>query len=1213
MKKLLTLSLSLISVLAFAQYPWNDQIIKPSTYNGTPAITTASGGSELVVDANGKVYYIGTDQLVHNYWKDANGDWQENALNTSAQPAIPNSGIVFDLFPVTPKLYYIGTDGYIHQCVPNNGTWPVYKLNSFVSGTYVPARNDSRLAIAFPGGNAKIYYVGTDNYLHYILWAGTGWATGQLSTTPSAVRAPSALMTDASGNVYYVRSDLQVCWAYQSGPNWIEAPLSATATAARPFTDLVMDELGRLYYVASDSRIHRFTYTTSWSEIIVHSTCPIVKGGTSFTYNNGQLIYNNNGGGNLTVIYNNGASFTQLTTQATSVLLRSFWDSKYGLSYYFDNLGKLHQVTPNLSVVNITTGNGKKHEKFEIGITLPTAVSSRINDFLDHVPNGNFTSPSTVLNPYDPDQVKVRAIFTAPNAQVFVRYGFYYRDVTAPVGTPNPYYWNIKYAANPFRLRIAPEQAGTWSVQLELYINNILTNSTSSAFQVDPSTRKGPLSLYQSSVGVRYLKDGDGYDFFAVGQNLDTYYTGAQYAYDATCCSGAVCSPTHAIYNDQRASITDLASKGANFIRIHYMPQDYEIEGPFLWNQRVYDQANNQLPDFGYRTLKKCLTNYDTRQHLAWEFDQTLDACEQNNMYCMLNIGNDAYFSHYGNMNLNTTWHYNPYSTYYWNPVTPAWDPFGQVSLPEVYSEEIGCPAYKSYSDISNTTQLKRSIYDFFSSGPGSSVFDNYKKRLFYIMARWGYSPNIAMWQIMNETDNAGATDATVGANSLYNQNYDPDPANPASPPFPTIIESWTTNVNTYLKSLYPAKLTINGYGGVHTAAPQNENLDIYSCNFYGIHFWDNLYDRFPKQQAFAEFKSLTPPPSSVHPPQKYGKGFLSGEQGFISEVETCLDIDAHNTVWSGIFTGQLGTPLCFWDQYQANGTDHRTKFGYIADFMSTVSLNFFDWKPNYNYSDAADPTKPSKIKRVETFYMTSNDAPDYTSAIGWFHNFSYNWYALQQAGAYNSSSCITPAPNAYPISSYPFPPGSAYTYIDIGLYEIQGGTFPTDPQFSKIYVDGLAPNESYYLELYDPYQGGYLWTRNQILWANAAGRVYLPVDLNNEIDYGMTYYPDYAFRLSRSCGCEKQANLSSPAKEEDNGISVFPNPSTGVINVSLESGTIASVEAYNTVGQLLLKAGSTGSKNIQALDLSAWKGSLIILKVMDNSGKVLIKKCMIN
>jgi hypothetical protein len=148
-------------------------------------------------------------------------------------------------------------------------------------------------------------------------------------------------------------------------------------------------------------------------------------------------------------------------------------------------------------------GTVGKWEKLELGFVLPQDVTDKINNYLSN-------NQGQKLNPYDPDQVDLRVVFTAPNGQQRTQFGFYYVEKERDFA--NQTWMDINQDYN-WRVRFAPYMLGNWTVSVQLYINNQLHSGLNSAinFNCVPSGNKGPLEVVPNSRKMRYRKTGQSF------------------------------------------------------------------------------------------------------------------------------------------------------------------------------------------------------------------------------------------------------------------------------------------------------------------------------------------------------------------------------------------------------------------------------------------------------------------------------------------------------------------------------------------------------------------------------------------------------------------------------------------------------------------------------------------------------------------------------
>lgn len=172
---------------------------------------------------------------------------------------------------------------------------------------------------------------------------------------------------------------------------------------------------------------------------------------------------------------------------------------------------------------------------------------------------------------------------------------------------------------------------------------------------------------------------------------------------------------------------------------------------------------------------------------------------------------------------------------------------------------------------------------DFFSN-PKARAW--YKNRLRYIVARWGYSPAIAMWEFFNEVDNV--------------QFRDPD-----NPIDGKLIVDWHDEMSTYIKQLDP-------YQHIVTTSISHRDIEglnsIKNIDINQKHIYNNT-SVIPKEinNYLAEF----------------GKPYIIGEFGRewdwsknFDDFSHEMDIDFKRGLWYGIFSPTPVTPMSWWWEY---------------------------------------------------------------------------------------------------------------------------------------------------------------------------------------------------------------------------------------------------------------------------------------------------------
>ncbi|HYL53420.1 MAG TPA: hypothetical protein VEZ15_15710, partial [Acidimicrobiia bacterium] len=226
------------------------------------------------------------------------------------------------------------------------------------------------------------------------------------------------------------------------------------------------------------------------------------------------------------------------------------------------------------------------------------------------------------VNPFDPDEIDVRAVFFPPDHGPIEVVAFWFQDYArslvggrehlTPKGAPH------------FLMRLTPETPGLWRWHWVIRQRGRTTYLGEQYLRVTPA--KGHGFLRVSKRDPRYLAFDDGAPYFAVGENTGWYDARGTYAYDDW--FGA------------------LAKQHANFGRIWMSSWAFGIE----WN------------DTG-------LGNYSNRLDRAWQLDRVLDEADHRDIYVMISLLNHGAFSTV----FNSEWANNPYNAVNGGPLsTPA-------------------------------------------------------------------------------------------------------------------------------------------------------------------------------------------------------------------------------------------------------------------------------------------------------------------------------------------------------------------------------------------------------------------------------------------------------------------------------------------------------------------------------------------------------------
>lgn len=681
------------------------------------------------------------------------------------------------------------------------------------------------------------------------------------------------------------------------------------------------------------------------------------------------------------------------------------------------------------------------YERFEIGLDPGTAYLTSIDNFL----NGG-----AGMNPYDPKQIRFEAVvtYTSPTAilpQVTLGVnsvnfnGFYYKDFSVtnnsftPLNTPYPF--RIRMAL-PWGM-VAYANSNVVDVAVRMYINGVQTGGVfKNQITIHNTSKKGFLHINNKNKLYADRKAA----YLGIGQSIGFAEEPIEYGYN------------HASFSTQRGYISDMASKGGNFFRLRMDPWSNGVE----WEEAgVYGSKRT------FNDVRQRPENFD-RQFHAWELDKTLELCEALDINMMLCLEQDQVLSDYDPYSHNQNYKY-------------LWPSPGHTDAPR-----------HPYAGL---TGVNGNIRNVFTDQQAREYF---KQRLYYINARFGYSPAVGMYQIMNETDNIGVY-GTDAAGNLTHYNDDPG--------WQIDINRWHCEMASYLKNSYPYHITMTGYG----AGPQPDDnsfacMDVESKNSY-LSTVDQNYD-----SRNVVVTSQTKP-------------FVFSELGTgCGNEDACSDIPFHNAVWASAFRGHLINGLYWNDWRDPNNLGHRNNFTFMNAFFSTVDFEQTDWYPG---SEKETGTGASFTKEVVTYFMTDKTTRS-DKAMGFAQNYAYQSFT-------NGCSKVTLGPDCGEMAY-----GAANVYA----------SFP-DPQVN---VGNLKQLTNYDINVYDAHTGAHLYILNSQTTALDA-HLKFRVDLGWQENNGMA--PTVAFKITRSnCSTCRTDNAQAMAFDY-----TFPAGDTFHLSLPVDGG----------------------------------------------------------
>jgi hypothetical protein len=672
----------------------------------------------------------------------------------------------------------------------------------------------------------------------------------------------------------------------------------------------------------------------------------------------------------------------------------------------------------DVAVMNYVDGvqHVLKYEKLELGVVLPTDIAAKVTNFVNNVVGDK-------LNPYLDWELRVYAVFTHPNeAQPIIVDGFYTKeftswmlnpipDLAATASCPGPCYNSLGgYTPNnnlqnyPFRVRFAPPRTGVWKAKIVIETNNSSISSSEFEFNVFESGNPGYIKV---GTGGRFLSY-NGETFIPIGCNAAWPETNdihdpelAWKTHELDALGNPITSgegyradvyALPRVYDKYKEVLQSMVNNGANYFRTIMCPTATDIE----WEK---------------------LGNYTQRLHMAQEMDEILELAEQEDFFLHWNMQ-----LHYNFQDSENAYH----RRWTWNDIGP-----GRLFC---YRDPM-LGTTDGFSFLSNT-EAKR----------------YYKQRLRYILARWGYSTNIAVFELFSEISNIGAPEADNSDFYQTGTNWQ-------------AYRDWQVEMGNYIKTMYNGKihpLTTNFAGYKHN----EDNVFNYSCfdvmtsNIYdfeatdfGKHFNDNVskimlddagtpnsYTKVMSPSTTNNIKPLIF--SEMDPVHSKSNPFEPNNCGIHVE-------DLRRSIWQAPFSGLAGgLSWVAWYYPELYPT-----FGHIRNFISGIDFDGENWNPgaslrsanNWNY-ESSYTDQMGENKKADVVYLRSGTG---NFVIGVISNKTFN--------TISNSNCLVNetwnSPNLLP---------EWYSLSGIQLGSIQNA----DLEQQDVALKGLN-NDKYYINYF--------------------------------------------------------------------------------------------------------------------------------------------------
>lgn len=892
----------------------------------------------------------------------------------------------------------------------------------------------------------------------------------------------------------------------------------------------------------------------------------------------------------------------------------------------------------------------EKWEKLELGLRLPPIYQDAIDAFFTHYySNGTseLATPSAVdqvhhLNPYADDSLVLVMRLTSPTGVQSMKWGFYMKEAwwsnTSPEGRSTPTV-NTAYQSPDaelidyhVRFRTAMNETGIWNLRLEVSAPHTFTSNNEpllplalGSFPVictEPlADNKGPLRV--NPVNRRNLQFEDGSPFIALGTNMADKRTNVWvgYPYNSSDQQSHLFYRRH--YEIFHETLSELSDVGANFARMWLYRGAFGME----WvNPGVYD---------AYRANEPCDTEtgmpnlFGNCQAQAWTFDKLLDKAREENIYLQLGVDVNGPGVAYENF----SWGPNAYVLKFLEPIR---DPLNNNRYD-----------LKEYFYTTDTNGVRQ--YD-------EGVFYYWKRKYKYLMARWGYSSQIAIWEPFNEVDQL----LTYQERDLtFSQDNTLCPENrlvwPIDTALPGRVSDWLTDITNYVRgpvdpndpvhsplgeeeklflvSFTDAVPPVNPQNGVPNLPPVtdhylpmiNPNVDLISSHQYFNAFYDPTNLAAPDDALSKSFDRVqdlyaTLPSTDLSVPRKpvtQGEfGYLNvlrvgGEDYPVDHIFHNYDVTFHNELWSSIFSGKFsgGTSWLFervfwWENSLAAPPPD--------DFNEFQTINFSNIVDSVNRIDAGFPNfsieKLIPNKKVSHHFSALRNLLDHP-AVTYLNIFSDAYSPEKQLNSNDNVECYYLKNSANNTAIGWLHNGEAVPTRNYYVLKMaQNFLGCSSPSTTELELEGFEPGQDYFIYWFP--------TRSNTTPADLPsdqedldGDGTVTLDLSSRPLGGVlgahidTLHADYAFIISPEQLVKRRGGTPAEtlAKQAPKAwaFALYPNPAREEAWLRFDNDKPKDIQVHDAMGRLLRSYHSITTTDLH-LDLRHVASGMVSIRVSE-------------
>lgn len=810
------------------------------------------------------------------------------------------------------------------------------------------------------------------------------------------------------------------------------------------------------------------------------------------------------------------------------------------------------------------------YTKTEWGVAFPENVQDAIDNWIINSNTGLSLTPA--LNPYNPDDIDIWAEVTHNGMTERINGFFYipYERGDDPSIDPDMWDWIPQITEYNFRFRFSPIDISVHAVKIRATVAGFGEFEFAN-FEFKSAWNNVKNGFIKVSPNQHYLAYADNSLFFPVGMNLTPG------AYDCHCdngedsdnceecyqagtndpCCGLDFPYRQSGYNGDGffqlgTEVKELSLPLASYKKLELVMEDYIASGA----NAIKFYLNPVHCDIEYERIN----NYYDRMHQAWELDNFVEILENNDIKMQFNMcfQSTLLFNAWGASN----WDWSNTSNYQGDPIDPN-------NRGNCYWHDLGLDPLNPYEFFTNTEAITQ-----------------YKKKLRYIIARWGYTPNVYLWEIFSEINGVGSghtfpyeDNPTEGVQGVFDGADIKGDGIELPKPYDTdytvkrqIISNWTNEIFSYLTyDLGVRQLMTCSYAGLAplTLGETNslEMSDALAALDSRDQTWENPlcdvvcwsdYNNTNKRMESRAREQVKRKNifNNVTNFQDLPKPLLLGESGMGDPVMG-LDYTGYITdLLSYPFSGRASAGMS-WDEQTS--TEYWPWMGLVRSFLddhffNTTNIGNETWLPIQQYFDVEGNDHTNS--KAEVVYLVNGN--EKTKLIGIVLNRTWSWWNH----------------NTTPISQEflnEVGPGCCLEWDFSNISSDSYNLKITDLGFSKRYkIMYFDPRDNSLIDTKWDYSGlnGNLNLQGFPTLNDSRPWFYIKIYHDPYIGPNTPFMPEEEVSVQYN----EELFLKKENLENVDFISIYPNPSNGAARITC-SELMTSIKITNSLGQIVFSS----------------------------------------